>query len=85
MSEFKGTPGPWVVDEESFMVTDGSGEFIAEFDNGRWDEDHANADLIAEAPELLEVLKEILRDNIIVHSQRVKANSIIAKALGESK
>lgn len=32
--------------------------------------------------ELLEALQEILRDNMVVHSQRIKANSIIARALG---
>lgn len=86
MSEFKGTPGPWMVDEYG-DVKECNGDFLIAGCRGVIDvgKDEHNANLIAMSPELLGVLKEILRDNMVVHSQRVKANSIIAKALGESK
>lgn len=90
MSEFKGTPGPWHFDKSSGKVnacslgcvvdTCGSDVTIAEMEI----DDH-NGFLISAAPEMLRILQEILRDNMIIHSQRIEAKSIIAKALGESK
>lgn len=96
MREFKGTPGPWVVEEESFTVTDESGEFVADFDSGPWKENHANADLIAAAPELLEALQELFADykqladsgdagfwNLEDTEVGKKSLAAIAKALGK--
>lgn len=61
MSEFKGTPGPWFVSEcwdvES-KVTGNMVAAVAGFEQS--DEDRANANLIAAAPELLEALHDIL-------------------------
>ena len=58
------TPGPWNFDEHNgkLWITDDTGIgtialLIPEPDKGIWDEDKANARLIAAAPELLEALK----------------------------
>ena len=64
MKEFKGTTGPWnYLDDEPDWVTD-SNDNIAVARVTRYntsaEAQHANAKLIAAAPELLEVLKLIL-------------------------
>lgn len=86
MSEFKGTEGKWtVIDGKASgkqVISESAPKnrmTVASCGGQRREE---NANLIAEAPQLLEVLQEILRDNMIVYSQRIKANSIILKALG---
>lgn len=90
MSEFKGMPGPWVVDEE-FDVTTKDGVVISWTAQGvfKTGERTANANLIAAAPELLEVLQ------CAIHHVREQAKSdahaagvlkacdaVIKKALG---
>lgn len=81
MREFKGTPGPWSFDAEYYWVDSAFSDSV--IIGGSQRASVEDMQLIAATPELLEVLQEILRDNTIVHSQRIKANSIIAKALGD--
>lgn len=85
MKEFKGTPGPWHWDEEGLgnknHIVFGK-EYPAEMTS------KANKDLIAAAPELLEVLKLILSyhddGNCVLHKEDVSmARAAISKALGE--
>ena len=85
MKEFKGTPGPWYWDEEGLgsknHIVFGK-EYPAEMTS------KANKDLIAAAPELLEVLKLILSyhddGNCVLHKEDVSmARAAINKALGE--
>lgn len=61
MSEFKGTPGPWSAgeDEESMatsIITAGNGDILCVVGTfmTSTEEDLANAELIASAPDLLE-------------------------------
>lgn len=74
MKEFKGTPGPWIVNEigqhwnnkalTHLEITFGEdGECICDTVYQR-----ADANLIAAAPELLEALQEILQIGDIHHS-----------------
>ena len=57
MTDTQHTPGPWRVNDtiyrHSFHIVDGEGAFVA-------DTDRCNARLIAAAPELLEVLGDVL-------------------------
>lgn len=90
MNEFKGTPGPWSVNEKGQhwnnkslthpeVIFGEDGECI--FDTVYQRED---ANLIAAAPELLEVLLDLeARACIYVNTSEAKA--AIAKALGESQ
>ena len=94
MKAFKGTPGPWnYCADEPDWVTD-SNDNIAVARVTRYNTDaeaqHANAKLIAAAPELLEVLKLILSyhddGNCVLHKEDVSmARAAINKALGETK
>lgn len=94
MKDFKGTPGPWnYCADEPDWVTD-SNDNIAVARVTRYNTDaeaqHANAKLIAAAPELLEVLKLILSyhddGNCVLHKEDVSmARAAINKALGETK
>lgn len=117
MSEFKGTPGPWIASDyycDSTTIIDGSGFSVADAprciiregwsDMGfqhwaasdeahRWiseDEQRANANLIAAAPELLEALQELVhadchsvRNSTVQINALRKAHNIITKALGQ--
>lgn len=58
MSEFKGTKGPWGVSANTSVDSE-LGGFICEAygDSTSFEEDQANAKLIAAAPELLEALQ----------------------------
>lgn len=91
MKEFKGTPGPWVVNEigqhwnnkvlTHLEITFGEdGECICDTVYQRED-----ANLIAAAPELLEALQFIINDcsRMIPKCAEDKANAAINKALGE--
>ena len=69
MKEFKGTPGPWVAhdDEESMatsVIMDDFGDILCVV--GAYmtsmEEDLANSNLIAAAPELLEALQFTIHD-----------------------
>lgn len=100
MSEFKGTPGPWFVDDGGDVGSrsgrkDGTRDMVAGVAGCEWsEEDAANANLIAAAPELLEALQEmvaIVKKN--TYPQPDKPNStwgrmeaaeaVIKKALGQ--
>ena len=88
MKEFKGTPGPWVVNEigqhwnnkelAHLEITYGEdGECICDTVYQRED-----AKLIAAAPELLEALRD-LESRACIYVNTSKAKSAINKALGE--
>lgn len=102
MSEFKGTPGPWVIDANDvgskWNIDALNGESVAlshQVSNDKgWSKRDANTLLIAAAPELLEVLQEIIDIFHVEYNRETrlsidiierKARSAIAKALGESK
>jgi len=94
MSEFKGTPGPWVVEEREFVM-DRDGNCVGAFGGMKaTDEDNANATLCAAAPELLEALQSLKRELVLSdvdlayieshfrpHIDRARA--AIARALGQ--
>lgn len=100
MEEFKGTAGPWVAhDDEESMATS---VIMSDFGDilcvvGTYmtsaEEDFANADLIAAAPELLEALQDLMANasgdaESCGHSFECicrfdKAKAAIAKALGK--
>jgi hypothetical protein len=91
MNELKHTPGPWVTDDKQsgdvfryVMPEDGSVLPICRLDVDRF-ETEANARLIAAAPELLEALKEIVRNDPWGSSSAgMIARAAITKATGES-
>lgn len=88
MKEFKGTPGPWVVNEigqhwnnkalAHLEITYGEdGECICDTVYQRED-----ANLIAAAPELLEALQD-LESRACIYVNTSKAIAAINKAMGE--
>ena len=94
----KHTPGPWVVDpaNPNLVARDGDVyEYICEvspsvFSNSThsYDQECANARLIAVAPELLEALKELMEYAGIIEERcdtvaTNKARAAIAKAEGK--
>lgn len=92
MKEFKGTPGRWSAsdDEESMatsVIISDSLDIIAVVGTymTSYEEDYANANLIAAAPELLDALQACLPwvNNGIARDAHVKAIAAIKKALGE--
>lgn len=96
MNEFKGTPGPWEVEDNGYFydinaVRGTVGNVcssISWFDNGehRGPVAMANAQLIAAAPELLEALQIIMNSDFYMPKESADAARVaIAKALGESK
>lgn len=94
MSEFKGTPGPWFIDngraigpkstedDQSYgmIIPVGWVEFDPEVEV-----QVANQRMMAAAPELLEALQIICFFEDISSAQREIAEAAIAKALGESQ
>lgn len=89
MKEFKGTPGPWnYCADEPDWVTD-SNDNIAVARVTRYNADaeaqHANAKLIAAAPELLEALIKLVDivDDMVHGPSTDAAHAAINKALGE--
>ena len=99
MNEFKGTPGPWEVEDNGYFydinaVRGTVGNVCSSaswFDNGehRGTVAMANAQLIAAAPELLEALQNMVEayqhEASIDNPALLSARAAIAKALGESK
>ncbi|ELY4027177.1 hypothetical protein QMS95_04390 [Cronobacter sakazakii] len=99
--KFKGTPGPWSAhdDEESMatsVVMNDFGDILCVVGTYMTsaEEDYANANLIAAAPDLLEALQEmtaIVKKNSYPQPDKPGSNyaraewaeSIISKALGE--
>lgn len=95
MSDFKGTPGPWVADKTSRAVGPVSKEddqsygmvlpvAWVEFDP-EVEIQAANQQLIAAAPELIEALQDALHahDKHGEHSEWDFARAALAKALGQ--
>lgn len=94
MNEFKGTPGPWFIDngraigpkstedDQSYgmIIPVGWVEFDPEVEV-----QVANQRMMAAAPELLDALQIIYFFEDISSAQREIAEAAIAKALGESK
>ena len=94
MNEFKGTPGPWFIDngraigpkstddDQSYgmIIPVGWVEFDPEVEI-----QVANQRIMAAAPELLEALQIICFYEDIPQGQRDVAEAAIAKALGESQ
>ena len=97
MKQFKGTPGPWVIDANNvgslWNVDDLKGESIAlshQVANDKdWSKRNANTALIAAAPELLEALQGFVDlfpdviDGDAIMPALDAAEAAIAKALGE--
>lgn len=100
MQEFKGTRGPWFAahNEAYWEIRTGEGRFCggqvadacaSKFSNPEGAE--ANARLIAAAPDLLEVLMDLVREaskcdiDGRCYSEIHAANWAIAKALGEDQ
>lgn len=100
MNEFKGTPGPWFIDngraigpkstedDQSYgmIIPVGWVEFNPEIEV-----QVANQQIMASAPELLESLREVIGSlGVMVKDPEncpeiIKARAAIAKALGESQ
>lgn len=96
--EFKGTPGPWVIDEWSMTGINSESKHVALVNYSHHglpndvygDEHEANANLIAAAPELLEALIELTEsakeaiDGLGDLADAIDtAKAAIAKALGQ--
>lgn len=99
-SEFKGTPGPWEVEDNGYFydinAVRGTVGNVCSSANWFDNDEHrgpvamANAQLIASAPRLLEVAISLLEalesENPVAHSDTINlARAEIAKALGESQ
>ena len=89
MGQFKGTPGPWHVSNEGCMlIRDDAGlSIVAKYVGYTNDEEElANAQLIAAAPELLEALRMIMTGDFYMPKESADAaRAAINKALGETK
>ncbi|EKQ4677560.1 hypothetical protein P5M41_002015 [Salmonella enterica subsp. enterica serovar Ruiru] len=94
MEEFKGSAGPWVAhdDEESMatsVIMNDFGDIVCVVGTFMTsvEEDFANADLIAAAPELLEALQKMVEsyqfEASIDNPALLQARAAIAKALGK--
>lgn len=97
MKEFKGTPGPWVVDanvvQARWNIDDAKGNSVAlthQLPGDKdWQKRDANTHLIAAAPELLEALQKMVSKahkqnwNERYESEMNAARAAINKALGE--
>ena len=92
MKDFKGTPGPWYVSNEGYMkvrAQDGD-EVICQYSHiSSWDFKHRNMNLIAAAPELLEIVIHVRNcvenDGSYEPANIEYFNKVITKALGETK
>lgn len=93
MSEFKGTPGPWLRSLRTVYALNewGVNQFSALIQDAHTPdyELKANAQLIAAAPDLLEALEQFVAwvdapcESAFSYSQLASARAAIAKALGE--
>jgi len=86
------TPGPWIADDSAELcVTTEEGLVIADVacpEEHDWREDMANARLIAEAPNMLDALRQVLAwrgldGDGISDPVRQHVIGVIAKATGE--
>lgn len=89
MKEFKGTPGPWnyCADEPDWVTDSNDNIAVARVTryNADAEDQHANAKLIAAAPELLEALIKLVDivDDMVHGPSTDAAHAAINKALGE--
>ena len=66
--QFKGTKGEWLIDPlNTISIIDSSGDLMSQLIcqiNGKWDKEEkkANAILISKAPEMLEMISELLKE-----------------------
>ncbi len=90
------TKGPWTAlnSPQGYLITDGGGRDIArlfgiencdpEFGGGRFGlNDHANARIIASAPEMLEALVRLTSGDLLTAGFYQKVEALIAKARGQ--
>lgn len=89
MKEFKGTPGPWEIEDDNpylpffDIVSDCEETYISVYTFT--EEAIHNANLIAAAPELLSALQKIVESGHILPHLKIESQWAIAKALGESQ
>lgn len=83
------TPGPWHFDRHGYALYVNSGNTLVaalSMDGKHLETSEANARLIAAAPNLLEVLRQIISDglhcDVVPHLQR-KARAAIRQATGQ--
>jgi hypothetical protein len=83
MSKF--TPGPWLATchGSAFVIKSESNQYIASADR-RADDNMANAQLIATAPDLLEALKQIHAQSTRFGPDAVLDNSWIARVAAKA-
>lgn len=96
MSDTKHTPGPWTVDEEAFdndgfpeTVIRGLGGIAGvavaiDFGSNNPKMRHANARLIAAAPDMLTALETVLAGGHLNTGEQAIVANAIAKATGKS-
>lgn len=86
MKEFEGTPGPWIVDKD-FDVTTNGGCVVAWTAVGVFSQEErvSNAHLISASPELLSALQGVIRVADRDTDEFIAARAAVAKALGESQ
>lgn len=63
MNVFKGTKGKWAVRKDALTVVENEQMFVVtetDYPNTSIEEQHANALLISKAPEMLEMLQDVL-------------------------
>jgi len=82
------TPGPWKFTRDD-DVYDANDDVVGGISGPTASEQRANARLVAAAPDMLEVLRSLVRDNAGVtheylHIIRAKARAAIAKAEGRT-
>jgi hypothetical protein len=77
----KHTPGPWVY-ADRYIVGEQTGEYICEMSGSASNPDHqADASLIAAAPELLEIVRDVRDYGVSKFSGRIR--DVLAKIDGE--
>ena len=88
----KHTPGPWVIAERVRTARIDNARMVRPADHCNYEHgataiigtSEADANLIAAAPELLQVLQEIVRKDLLVGAIKHDARAAIAKATGGS-
>lgn len=84
-SEPKFTPGPWHI-EDMWHILDKSGYMIASTSQRQDEEETANAQLIAAAPDMYALLEEIASyEELHVNTFVPAIRELLAKARGEAQ